>query len=162
MPNYMSILPCILHPFTANPHHKTQTLSSTLSNCSTSTPSLSNPPSLNPTLRTSSSSPSSLQTTACASLAFNLLSNNLSIPSNGMFFVSGIKKNTKTALHNINAAKKKYTPYPMDENICGVKRATRKFQNQLLAAANAWASVRTFWSNISEFKTQGVGFHVGE
>ena len=79
-------------------------------------------------------------------------------------------------------AKKKYTPQPflpMDKNIWGVKRLMMKFllnpsvycqwlldgrtthQNQLLAAADACPRLRTLWSNISEFKTQGVPFHEG-
>jgi hypothetical protein len=46
-------------------------------------------------------------------------------------------------------AKKKYTPYPIDVNICGVKREMRKFHSQLEAAAHACASERTVGSNIS-------------
>lgn len=61
----------------------------------------------------------------------------------------------------MSEAKKKCTPKPIAANICGVKRATMKFQNQLLAAAKAWARVRTFWSNISLLRTQGVPFQEG-
>ena len=47
---------------------------------------------------------------------------------------------TKIMLKIIMEAKKKYTPQPdgpMVLNICGVKREMMKFQNQLLAAAEA-------------------------
>ena len=58
-------------------------------------------------------------------------------------------------------AKNMYTPYPMVLNICGVNREIIKFQNQLLAAANAWPSERVCWLYISEFTTHGVPFHEG-
>jgi hypothetical protein len=57
--------------------------------------------------------------------------------SRGIPFVSGTRKYTKMMEQIISDAKKKYTPYPMAVNICGVKREMRKFHNQFDAAAQA-------------------------
>lgn len=62
-----------------------------------------------------------------------------------------MRNQTKILDRIINDAKKKYTPYSILANICGVKREMRKFQSQFEAAAQACARDRIFGSKISWF-----------
>lgn len=52
-------------------------------------------------------------------------------------------------------------PKPIVRNICGVNLLMRKFQNQLLHAAQAWPRALVLRSYISLFSTQGVPFQEG-